>query len=187
MKMWLKLLRRNKRKYHISAQNMVPVVHDATTFQGNFYNLNYPASCYYILPSLLLTSGQVLLPSWPPWTFTVPNRHPTSQEPVKMDFVQQFLSLRPEEMFKTINREPPTTFLFGLITICGIVLTTTIIFIIGLCNLCKRDSSIKDSEESVTLVETPMETPVWNCDLPYQSKSAYSDTNQLEWFIDTPQ
>ena len=74
----------------------------------------------------------------------------------RMDFVQQFLSIKPEEMFKTINREPPTTFLFGLIAICGIVLTMTIIFIIGLCNLCRTAPSIKDSEESVTLVETPV-------------------------------
>ena len=74
----------------------------------------------------------------------------------RMDFVQQFLSLKPEEMFKTVNRDPPTTFLIMLIAICGIVLTMIIIFIIGLCNLCKTTPSIKESDESVTLVETPV-------------------------------
>ena len=128
----------------------VVVVHDATTFQNNFYNLNYPASYLALPPNFQWTGFIAFLTS-----LDIHSPHQTPHQS-RMDFVQQFLSLKPEEMFKTVNRDPPTTFLFGLIAICGIVLTMTIIFIIGLCNLCRTAPSIKDSEESVTLVETPV-------------------------------
>ena len=103
--------------------------------------------CLLALPGQSQSPTLSSLDSHSPWQ--TPQRS-------RMDFVQHFLSLKPEEIFKTVNRDPPTTFLIMLIAICIIVLTMMVIFIFGLCNLCKTTPSIKESDESVTLVETPV-------------------------------
>ena len=85
-----------------------------------------------------------------------------------MDFVQEFLKLKPEilfktvnhtvseVLFKTVNHTPPTTFLIMPVAICVIVLVMMIVFMVGMCQLCRTTPSISESDESVTLVEQPV-------------------------------
>ena len=79
-----------------------------------------------------------------------------------MDFVQEFLALNPEILFKVseaevslknANHAPPTILLIMLIAIFVIVLIMMFIFVGGLCHLC-RNSSTEESDKSVTVTQT---------------------------------
>ena len=143
------IYKRNNRKisHQVRINIMVPVV---VFGRYNFYNPSQLLLHLAHPPTFQWTGFIAFLPSL--------DSHSPQQTPQRsrMDFVQHFLSLKPEEIFKTVNRDPPTTFLIMLIAICIIVLTMMVIFIFGLCNLCKTTPSIKESDESVTLVETPV-------------------------------
>ena len=80
----------------------------------------------------------------------------------RMDFIQEFLALKPEVLFKvseaevlvkTANHTPPTTLLIMLIAIFVIVLVMMIIFLVGVCHLCRTSPTISESDKPVTLVE----------------------------------
>ena len=144
------IYKRNNRK--ISQQLRINIMDPVVLVFGryNFYN-----------PSQLLL--HLALPTTLQWTSFITSLpsldshspRQTSQRS-RMDFIQHFLSLKPEVLFKTVNHTPPTTLLIMLIAICVIVLIMMVIFIIGVCQLCKTTPSISESDESVTLVETPV-------------------------------
>ena len=74
-----------------------------------------------------------------------------------MDFIQQFLAVKPEALFKTVTHTPPTSFLIMLVSICVIVLVMLVVFMVGVCHLCRTTPSVSESlAESVTLVEEPV-------------------------------
>ena len=94
-----------------------------------------------------------------------PHSSPEPQEVNNMDFVQEFLSLNPEILFKVSEAEvslknakhaPPTTLLIILIAIFIIVLATLIIFVGGLLSWCCRTSPSQpeQSNTSVTVTQT---------------------------------
>ena len=73
-----------------------------------------------------------------------------------MDFIQQFLAVEPEALFaKTVTHTPPPSFLIMLVSICIIVLVMLVVFMVGVCHLCRNTTpSVSESPaESVTLVE----------------------------------
>ena len=110
----------------------------------------YPTVDKFITPLALpsTNNGQSL-----PARISRGQQYSTAISVIRMDFVQQFLALKPEVLFKTVNHTPPTTFLIMLVAICVIVLVMMIIFMVGVCQLCRTTPSLSESDESVTLVE----------------------------------
>ena len=117
-----------------------------------------PSDKFYC-PSVLLP---LLPPSNPP---TDSHSSPEPSEVNNMDFVQEFLSLNPEILFKVseaevslkkANHPPPTTLLIILIAIFVIVLATLIVFVGGLLSWCCRTSPSQpeQSNTSVTVTQT---------------------------------
>ena len=86
-------------------------------------------------------------------------RRLSDQKTFLMDFIQQFLAVEPEALFaKTssfIIHTPSPSFLIILVSICLIVLVMMVVFLIGVCHLCRNTTpSVSESPaESVTLVE----------------------------------
>ena len=121
-----------------------------------------PTVTSFIAPLALLPTynGQSLFAG-----ISTDQHHSTAISVFRMDFVQEFLALKPEVLFKvseaevsfkTANHTPPTTFLIMLVAIFFIVLVMMIIFMVGVCHLCRTTPSISESDESVTLVEQPV-------------------------------
>ena len=158
------IYKRNNRK--ISQQLRINLMDPVVLVFGR-YNFYYPSQLLLPpCPPYYPTVDKFYYPPCPPcylqWTVTVPARisrgqqYSTAISVIKMDFVQQFLALKPEVLFKTVNHTPPTTFLIMLVAICVIVLVMMIIFMVGVCHLCRTTPSISESDESVTLVEQPV-------------------------------
>ena len=143
------IYKRNNRKisHQLRINIMVPIV---VFGRYNFYNPSQLLLHLALPPTLQWTGFITSLPS-----LDSHSPQQTSQRS-RMDFIQDFLSLKPEVLFKTVKYTPPTTFIIMLIAICVIVMTMMVIFIIGVCQLCKTTPSISESDESVTLVETPV-------------------------------
>ena len=74
-------------------------------------------------------------------------------------FIQHFLAVEPEALFaKTssfITHTPSPSFLIILVSMCLIVLVMFVVFLVGVCHLCRNTTpSVSESPaESVTLVE----------------------------------
>ena len=132
---------------------------DATTFttQASFY---YPLALPTILQWTSFITPLALPPTYNgqslPARISRGQQYSTAISVIRMDFVQQFLALKPEVLFKTVNHTPPTTFLIILVAIGVIVLVMMVIFMVGVCHLCRTTPSVSESHESVTLVEQPV-------------------------------
>ena len=69
-------------------------------------------------------------------------RRLSDQKTFLMDFIQQFLAVEPEALFaKTssfITHTPSPSFLLILVSICLIVLVMFVVFLVGVCHLCRN-------------------------------------------------
>ena len=76
-----------------------------------------------------------------------------------MDFVQEFLALKPEVIFKvaeaevslkSANNTPPTVMLIILSAIFVVVLILMMLFVGGVCHICKTSPQSVHSNKPVT-------------------------------------
>ena len=76
-----------------------------------------------------------------------------------MDFVQEFLALKPEVIFKvaeaevslkSANNTPPTVMLIILTAIFVVVLILMMLFVGGVCHICKTSPQSVHSNKPVT-------------------------------------